>query len=72
MVDSARRAPEDAVMERSVSAFNTKAYRAFVARLDPHRSQTDRCEAPPDDGTLRVSGSLFAGGAADHRTSSMI
>jgi uncharacterized protein (DUF1778 family) len=34
VLDAARRAAEDALMERTVFAFNTKAYRAFVARLD--------------------------------------
>ena len=34
VLDAARRAAEDALMERTVFAFNAKAYRAFVARLD--------------------------------------
>ena len=34
VLDAARRAAEDALMERTVFAFHAKAYRAFVARLD--------------------------------------
>ena len=34
VLDAARRAAEDALMERTVFAFNAKAYRVFVARLD--------------------------------------
>jgi uncharacterized protein (DUF1778 family) len=34
VLDAARRAAEDALMERTVFAFNAKAYSAFVARLD--------------------------------------
>ena len=34
VLDAARRAAEDALMERTVFAFNAKAYRAFAARLD--------------------------------------
>ena len=34
VLDAARRAAEDALMERTVFAFNAKVYRAFVARLD--------------------------------------
>ena len=34
VLDAARRAAEDALMERTVFAFNAKAYRAFVGRLD--------------------------------------
>jgi uncharacterized protein (DUF1778 family) len=34
VLDAARRAAEDALMERTVFAFNAKAYRTFVARLD--------------------------------------
>ena len=34
VLDAARRAAEDALMERTVFAFHAKAHRAFVARLD--------------------------------------
>ena len=34
VLDAARRAAEDALTERTVFAFNAKAYRAFVTRLD--------------------------------------
>jgi uncharacterized protein (DUF1778 family) len=34
VLDAARRAAEDVLMERTVFAFKAKAYSSFVARLD--------------------------------------